>query len=474
MNYDLAVIGAGPAGIKAAITAARLGMRVTLLEQNKHPGGAMFPEPINHQASANQKIKKKWRQEDQKTAQHLFTSLKESTVDTRYSARVWNIRRGFTIWYHNADEVKCVEAKRIILASGSRSLGLPIRGAILPQVEQLDLAARSLKQGNVFPQKKPLVAGAGPLVYYTAQKLLNCGIKPVAVVDTASTLDWLKEIKRFAGHPEIILRGLIWLIKLKLASVPVLRGWALTHIEGGEKVTGAQTSKLAPNKSLCPEMHHFECDSVIFGYGLMPDTRLARLLGAELDYKTSRGGWYIKTNRYMRTSVKKLYCAGDAGGVFGITIAQQRGELAAYKAALDARFISANRFRVEAADIKEKLPRTLRYGRALNRLSVPANALFDAVPQESYICPCEAVSRQTVEQSIDAGAKSVEAIKSATGAGMGHCNGHKCHTHISRVLYAKTGTSQPPPVTLAPIDTLAVKVILKNTKTPDPGDYPPF
>lgn len=433
-SFDLIVIGAGPAGSEAALTARSFGMRVLLIDEAQQAGGQYYRAPNLSVTTAPSTPEK--REGDKLRAQ-----VEAADISFWSGHRVWSVEKGFRVACATGLENKIATAPQVILATGANEVERPIPGWGRPGVVGLAAATIMMKSYKILPGKKVLVAGSGPLLYDVATRIMHNGGKVAAVVDASPMTDWLKEAHRMAMKPKLAAKGLGWMAYLAASRVKVLRGYALSKVDGDPEVTGAQLTKIDRDWSPVEgaEPLEIDCDTVCYGYGLQPSLDIPRLLGAELVYKRSRGGWTIKTDRFMRTSIKRFYTAGDVAGAFGIHLASMRGKLAAYTAARDTQFIGKKQFTLEAVPLKDSLPRAANFGRSVNRLSSPHKGLVKLITPETLVCRCESVPCGQIDDAIAEGAVTLQSLRAATRCGYGACNGRFCMGTAASIIRDRTG-----------------------------------
>ncbi len=428
-KFDLIVLGAGPAGIEAALTARSLGMRVLIIDEAPQAGGQYYRAP-------NLAVQDMPSTPEKREGDRLRMRLAEADVQTWFNHRIWSIEPSYRVACATGVHNRLAEAPAMIIATGVVEKVRPVPGWTQPGVMGLAAAAIMVKSYKVVPGKRVLLAGSGPLLYDVANKICAAGGEIAAVVDAVPIATWMRQTTRLARKPKLLAKGLGWMAYLRARGVKIYRGHALCEVLGSGEAEGALIRKVDADWYPVEgqEPIQIDCDTVCYGYGLQPGLDMSRLLGAEHVYKRSRGGWTLKTDRFLRTSLRKVYAAGDVAGAFGIDLAGMRGRLAAYTAAMDGRFIEPKRFRLEAKPLKDALPHSASFGRAVNRLSMPRRGLVAFITPETTICRCESITRSKLEMAIQQGAHSLTTLRSATRCGMGPCGGRYCLSAASTIL----------------------------------------
>ncbi|MBS0562487.1 MAG: (2Fe-2S)-binding protein, partial [Proteobacteria bacterium] len=267
------------------------------------------------------------------------------------------------------------------------------------------------------------------------------------------------------ARPDLLARGAGWLTRLRRAGVPVLSGHAVAAIAGTDAVEGARVVRLGPGGAPLPgaPVRNIACDTVCYGFGLLPSTEATRLLGAAHDFVPSLGGWTPRLDADGRSSVPLLYAAGDGAGVLGADAAPLRGRLAALAALRDLDRIDPAEFDRTAAPLRRTIARAGGFGRAMTALSLPPPGLAALIEPGTPVCRCEGITRAALDAAIAAGAVAMNDLKAATRCGMGPCGGRVCGEPAALLLAAATGRPRAaiaeatarPPLRPMPIAALA-------------------
>jgi NADPH-dependent 2,4-dienoyl-CoA reductase/sulfur reductase-like enzyme len=433
--FDIAVLGAGPAGMAAATEAARQGARVVLLEESPAPGGQVYraaPEGFAMPADA-----------DRRAGVALRAALAGSGATLHTGCRVWGVGGG-TLVPQGAPSVPyrldalgpegvpfTLEARALILCTGTHERIIPVPGWTLPGVIGLAAATILLKAQGVLPGRRVVVAGAGPLLFAVAAKLRGAGATVAAVVDLAHHREWLRALPALAARPDLLARGALWRGGLVAARVPVLAASRVVAAEGDEVLRRVRVAPLAGGDESV-----FEADALCIGHGLVPATEAARAFRAALHYKPEAGGWVPVLDAQGRCSVPLLYAAGDGAGVRGAAAAPAGGRLAALAALHD---LGLRHDASAVAASRRTFDRAARAGAAMAKLMAVRPALVTAIPRETIICRCEGVTRAEIDAALDDGAAEMNQLKQFTRCGMGPCQGRLCGEAAAELVAARIG-----------------------------------
>jgi bacterioferritin-associated ferredoxin len=270
-----------------------------------------------------------------------------------------------------------------------------------------------------------VVAGAGPLLYAVAAKILAGGGSVAAVIDAATQGEWLRALPALAARPDLLTQGIFWRGKLLAARVPVLAGAQVTAAEGDKVLTHVRVGDRV-----------FAADALCVGHGLVPATEASRTFRARHVHRPEDGGWVPVLDATQRTSVPFLYAAGDGAGVRGAAAAPAAGRLAARTALQDLGFNTPN-----ASEEDTALARARHTGAAMARMMALRPAMIQAIPAETIICRCEGVTRAAIENAASAGAGTINQLKHFTRCGMGPCQGRMCGEAAGALLASARGVS---------------------------------
>ncbi|WP_417522785.1 FAD-dependent oxidoreductase [Marinovum sp.] len=428
LTVDAVVIGAGPAGLRAALLLAKSGAIVLVLDERDAAGGQYFKPRSDG-----------FRHEIPKDGQHragdaLRAAVVAAGVEVILGQTVWHARGGkdFTLRAHGPEGDLSVTARAVLLATGGYEMPAVVPGWTGSNVLSIGAAQTLVRRYGVLPPGPVLVAGHGPLGWQVADEILRMGGKVAAVVERAPLRRAGAFLRTALQSPGLIAAGLGQRLRFARAGVPVLTGWDLAEIYDGGAVVQPAAGGGASRR--------IEAQTVCIGAGFAPQMELARLMGAELIAGPGHGWPVPRRDRDGASSVPGLWIAGDAGGLGGAPAAEAQGALAG---AAIARFLGCDAPAVSTAPLR----RAQRFQSALW-------ALFDAPPpgrpaDSAVVCRCEAVTAGELRRCIADGARDPGALKRETRMGMGRCQGRYCLPVALRLL-ADAGVPQSPERLFAP------------------------
>lgn len=484
---DLAVVGAGPAGLAAAVAAARAApdRRVVVLDERPAPGGQYY-KPLGpaHRFAGGRGGDRQFRD-----GAALVAAARDAGVDLRAGTTVWMARReadGLALGLLADGRAAILRPAALVLAPGAYERPPLVTGWTLPGVLATGALQTLARSYRAAPRGRILIAGNGPLNLQVAAELVAGGATVVAVVESARPMrpGALAALAAATGAgAALVARGLAYRARLAAARVPVLEGCAVTAMDGGERVETATVAALEGPA----EERRFAVDAVGLGYGFLPSTELARQLGLPHHADPETGFPMPERDETGATAAPDVWIAGDGGGLGGSGVACAQGALAGLAAArrLGAAETDATA-RARRAALGD-LDRERRFQVALWSLYAPAGPappLRDPV----LLCRCESVSAGAVRRAIADGARDQGSLKRVTRLGMGRCQGRYCAGPAARLLAAATGRPAPalfaPQVPARPVPAAALAVekpewgghreVAPAAAEPLPGDDAPL
>jgi NADPH-dependent 2,4-dienoyl-CoA reductase/sulfur reductase-like enzyme len=439
-SVDLVVIGAGPAGARAALRAQACGLDVLLVDENLDAGGQVWrPLPMGFSRSGDVRQSAEAQQGDA-----LRAEVRESGLRCLFGHKVWNVGSGLRTDLIGPDGVVSWQPRALLVATGTTERVLPFPGWTLPGVIGLAAATILLKSQNMLPGRRTLVAGSGPLLLAVANGILKAGGEVAAVLDLASRSDWLRTLPSLAARPDLLWQGARWQLALRKAGVPVLYRHGIESVEAIGDCFSIRAQRVdatcVPVASALPRA--FEADAVAVGHGLVPGTDVTRLLRARHRYEASHGGWIADADAEGRTSVPGLYVAGDGAGIAGAAAAGAHGEMAAVACAFDLGRLTAEDHARERDRLSAEWKKPARFGRAMAGLMALKEGAVAGIPAATVVCRCEDVTRAEIDAAARDGARDMNQLKAWTRCGMGPCQGRTCGDVAGALLAIHVGSRE--------------------------------
>jgi NADPH-dependent 2,4-dienoyl-CoA reductase/sulfur reductase-like enzyme len=472
VRVDVAVVGAGPAGLAAACVAAEAGASVLLLDEAAAPGGQVWRRAstgaggstrrasAGPAAAAPSRLARRWLRRFEASGARLASG-----------ASVLDVAPGPTLLVDQRGRALRVEARRLVIATGARERFLPFPGWTLPNVVGVGGAQALLKSGASFRGRRVVVAGSGPLLLPVAASLARAGARIAIVAEQAPAA----AVARFAAA--------LWRRPRRLAQAAHYRAafwrapyrcgvWVAAALgragppgpasRGGNlrRPPCARDSPAVRETILTDGLHTWseECDLLACAYGLVPNLELARMLGCALAGGDPR---VVRVDASQQTSVEGVYCAGEPTGIGGLEPALLSGRIAGMAAAGALPEMPLLR------SLQHRRDRDQGFVAALGRAFQPRPELLRLATPATIVCRCEDVPLGRIDP-----AWSARQAKLYTRAGMGPCQGRICGAALEHLLgWDQPDTVRPPlaPVALATLAELAGDDLPAAATSTDPA-----
>ncbi len=439
---EIAIVGAGPAGLSAALAAAEAGAQVTVIDACRQPGGQYFRQP-------NAGIRAEAPEPHQREGRILWQKAAAAGVKFLAQTTVWGAFEGNRLTFYDDISLRTgeIQAKAIILAPGTYERVAAFPGWTLPGVMTTGAAQTLLKEQRILPGQQIVLAGTGPLQLIVAAALVEAGANVVAVLEGASLAGKtmrrpLQSLSALRGQRNRLGEGWQSWRALRKAGVPYLSGWGVIAADGESNVEGARIAKLDENWRPIPGTERrLSCDTLCLNYGFTPATELSHLLGLRREWRPEQGGFVPLRDAQMQSSVPGIFVVGDGAGVGGAGLAMLEGEIAGLTAAMQVRGKTALAVsqRIEALD--PALHRERRFQKLYGQLFTPAPGLGELAAPDTLICRCESVSKGDISQAIQDGADTLYIVKGLTRCGMGNCQGRVCGPLAAAIVAKEMGQS---------------------------------
>jgi NADPH-dependent 2,4-dienoyl-CoA reductase/sulfur reductase-like enzyme len=464
----VAVIGAGPAGLAAALAAAARGVHVLLLDSGAEPGGQFYRQAApTLRASRPERMHHQWR-----TWERLRDGLAAHRTAGRIThlseRHVWSVERqpdqGFVVHAllgPAQEESAAVHADAVVLAIGGYERVLPFPGWTLPGVVTAGGAQAMLKGGLVLPGRRVVVAGTGPLLLPVATGLAAAGAEVAALVESAAPGTFVRHARALAAVPAKLVEGAGFAARLARHRVRLMSGHVVVAAHGDQRIDSVTVAALDGEGRERPgSRRRVACDALAVGHGMLPHTDLADALGCRL------AGTAVHVGDEQRTDVPGVWAAGEATGVGGAALALAEGHIAGRSVAARLRGgVPDPRAWAPAARVRERLR---RFSVALDAAYAPPAGWPELVTDETVVCRCEEVTAGSVREAVGVlGAGDLRTVKLLTRAGMGWCQGRMCGPGVAGVAGC-----EPAPARRVPARPVPLGVLAEDVTRPAPGDSP--
>ena len=420
-RVDVAVVGAGPAGMAAAMRASALGLHVVVIDESPEAGGQYYRQravgrgegaPLSYQERAGAAV----------------IARLQNAVELRLSTSVWNIE-GTRLSLEKGGSTSVVDAGAVVLATGAYDRPVAFPGWTKVGVVTAGGAQALTKGQRVMPGRRALVVGSGPLLLPVAVSLAKAGTQVLGVAEGLRRADLVRVGRsvavRWRRWPEVTR----YLVELARYRIPVLSGVVVERALGEEKVEGAVLRKQRSGQEL-----HFEVDVLCVGYGFSVATELAQLGGCEMVWETTLRQFVPVVDAMQQSTTAGLFLAGEVCGLGGVRAAELEGDMAGLGAAMYLHGANSVMMRRAARETGARLRNERQFAR---RLLAPFVNSLDVLPRlkdDTIVCRCENVPYSAVTSAIGRGARSLNELKTSTRCGMGWCQGRVCGVVLRDLL----------------------------------------
>ncbi|GAA2264416.1 FAD/NAD(P)-binding oxidoreductase [Glycomyces scopariae] len=425
MNHVL-VIGAGPAGLSAAVAARDAGARVTILDSGDGLGGQYWRHlPPQRPSGRESRLHHGWS-----TFERLRDRLRDDAADGQAvevvtEAQVWAIERTATVRVHvligPADagkrEARTLTADALVLATGAHDRTLPFPGWHLPGVFTAGAAQALAKGERIAVGRRAVVAGAGPFLLPVAQSLTAAGAHVVGVYEAARPAalakGWLPRPWRLlsASHKGPELAG--YVTHHLARRIPYRLGRAVVEARGDGRVEEVVTARLdADWAPIAGTERTIAADAVCVSHGFTPRLELPIAAGCAIGPDR-----FVEVDAEQRTSVPNVWAAGEITGIGGVDAALVEGRVAGRSAAGRE---------ADPADLRRRRG-TTDFARRIEAAHGIRPGWTSWLREDTVVCRCEEVPYGRLRDTAAATDQtSVRSVKLTTRAGLGICQARMC------------------------------------------------
>lgn len=306
---QVVIVGGGPAGLAAGIEIAKSGGQVTVLDENKKPGGQLFKQIHKFFGSREHLAGTRGYEIGTK----LLEETKELGVDVILDAPVYGIFEGKTVVYSKDGKQHQIKGDKIILATGATENTLAFPGSDLPGVMGAGAAQTMINVNRVLPGKKVLMVGSGNVGLIVSYQLMQAGADVVGLVEAAPN------VSGYGVHASKISRG----------GVPIYTSHTVKRAMGDGEVSKVEICELDDRFQMIEGTEKIlDVDTICIAVGLSPMSEIAWTIGCDFTFIPTFGGHVPKHNENMESTIPGIYVSGDISGVEEASSAMEEGRLA--------------------------------------------------------------------------------------------------------------------------------------------------
>jgi len=423
--YDYLVVGAGPAGMAAAIEASHAGLKVLVLDQAAAAGGQIYRN-VSHASATQRQV----LGPDYGLGKPLLKAFMAAPCDYQPLAQVWNIEpnaQGFTVAALIDGRSVSFVASDLLIANGAMERPMAVAGWEKPGVMTAGAGQILLKASALLP-KQVVLAGSGPLLLLLAHQYRAAGVTITALLDTTPRSNYWRAMPwLIAGlsMPKQLVKG-VWLSLVQRIRVPYFSNVTGINIVGDAQVEAVRFMVAGKEYEVSTQL-------VLLHQGIIAQTQMAQTLACKQQWSDTKQCWQTQVAEAGQTSVPGVQVAGDAGAIGGAQLAQLEGRLAAMarvkQGAIHPSWAQKWVYRALSWRIRQ-----LHWARGLvDRLYQPA-PWVSSPTGATLVCRCEQISAAEISDIAKAGCAGVNQLKAFSRAGMGPCQGRQCGLNLGYLV----------------------------------------
>ncbi|WP_284508841.1 NAD(P)/FAD-dependent oxidoreductase [Caballeronia sp. GACF5] len=430
-RFDAVVVGAGPAGMSAAIRMTSLGLSVLVVDEQSAPGGQIWRAV---EAVAETQVGAMLGEEYQAGAR-LAERFRICGVTYEPRTQVWQIEPGWRIYTKRDGHVEIVRAEQVVIATGAQERPAPFPGWDLPGVLTVGAAQILLKTSRQVPADPVWVAGNGPLPLLYMAQLLRAGGKIAGWLDTSPQNGWWRALP-WAGSAlrdrAEILKGLGWMREIRRAGVLRVRGVTSLRACGVGRLQELEFSQGQGHPQ------RVRASLLLSHEGVVPSIHMTQALGCAHRWDPQQLCLAPVLDDWGQSTVEGVFVAGDGAGIGGAKAACVRGEIVGLAVARRAGRISSEQSANEARPLRDHLRKLLRLRPMLDSLYAPRSEIFSP-SDNTIVCRCEELTAGDIRNACSIGSPGVNQVKAMTRAGMGPCQGRQCGYTVANIVASVKG-----------------------------------
>lgn len=425
-DYDLVIIGAGPAGMAAASTASSHGLKVAILDEQTAPGGQIY-RSITKPAIADESI----LGADYYHGRTLLSGLKYSGAEYLPGSTVWEVTEDLSINFSRHGKSRQLNTKKLLIATGAQERPVPFPGWALPGVMTCGAAQILLKTSGLTPSGPLVLAGSGPLLLLIAAQLNRAGVKIEAILDTTPKGRYLKSLRYLTGalrNLPLLVKGISLLLELKRAGIKYENN--VTQLNA---VSGQENRLASVQYQTSQGIYEIPCNTLLVHQGVVPNVQLTRALQLEHQWDELQQCWKPTLDSWGESSHDSIFVAGDSSGIAGARAAEYMGQISAQRIAQQLNKLSQEALLKQTAKAGRLLSQQQAIRPFLDAMYQPADEFLKPA-DETLVCRCEEVTAGQIRNMVTQGCTGPNQTKAFSRAGMGPCQGRLCGLTVAQII----------------------------------------
>ncbi|WP_321355987.1 FAD/NAD(P)-binding oxidoreductase [Pseudomonas extremaustralis] len=423
-TVDLIVLGAGPAGMSAALEATRHGLSVVVLDEQGSPGGQIYRNILQADVRSRSVLG-----DDYTAGSGLVAEFLQCGARYLGNAAIWQVTPQRQVHYLIEGRARILQGHHVLIATGAFERPMPIPGWTLPGVMTAGAGQILLKSAALVPAGPVVLAGCGPLLYLLAVQYLRAGIAIEALVDTSGQGDLLRAWRKVPGALRgwrDLLKGLRLLAELKRAGVRHFRDARDLRIDGQAQASALGFASKGRRWTIPASL-------ILLHQGVVPNTQISWSLRLEHDWSEQQLCWITRRDSQGETSLPGIYIAGDGGAIGGAQVALLEGRLVGLAIAARSGKVDGQQARQLAAPFQKALGRQCAARPLIDALYRPQRQ--NRIPaDEVIVCRCEDLSAGAIRQHVELGCLGPNQTKAFGRCGMGPCQGRLCGLSVTEII----------------------------------------
>ncbi len=433
-HYSLIVIGAGPAGLSAAVTAAEHGLDVALLDDQRNPGGQIYRAIETIPAERASMLGSEYRRGEQ-----LVAALRNADIAYFPDTQVWSLNRKREIGLVHGQTAAMISSDQVLLAGGAMERPVPYPGWTLPGVMNAGAGQILFKAQGIVPANGVVLAGSGPLLLLLAWQYMHAGVEIKALLDLTPVNNHLRAmpyLPRALLARHYLLKGLTYQLDLKRAGINIVQNVSDLRANGEQRVESVSYRHRG-------QQHTIKTDLLLSHFGVIPHIQLSQAAGCKHNWDKRQQCWRPQVDDWGNSSIDGILIAGDGVGIGGARTAEHAGRLTALQAvhAL-GRMTQHERDRL-ARDDRKWMREEQHIRPFLEAFFRLPGRLLGEPADDTVVCRCEEVTAGAIRRAISDGHVDSNQVKFLTRCGMGPCQGRQCAESVAQIVAAETGKRLP-------------------------------